>query len=364
MVKPADPYSWDVIVYLERMVLGHYKQPTVPDRFFAGSVLLAIFTAKRFGGDIQKIHMKQVVTLASNHAATGWGSKLKADLDAPKWFKVDPQLCIEQPWLIQWINLSPPINEKRDFVCPAPNESYKEWAVPMQHLEMGKAEKWFTRLLSLRCASSVIPEDERLKWTKNPRLHGVKHTLPTLLAEIGHGDLDIQEITGHEPLKYVRHYSRKANTRQGHMRNDAMEYVRIMGGFVQRQDQSIGILREEFIPSHEMEENIVIPNPILNKKRRISKVEKSLGELSPIGNRLVEDIPQKRRKPISTSQIEIESDPFAIRPSFHDMILNPISELMKSGSINRCPNTTSVSADASMRSHPPVPRAIERARDH
>ena len=192
------------------------------------------------------------------------------------------------------------------------------WAIPMQHLEMGKAEKWFTRLLSLRCAYSVIPEDERLKWTKNPRLHGVKHTLPTLLAEIGYGDLDIQEITGHESIKYVRHYSRKANTRQGHMRNDAMEYVRIMGGFVQRHDQSIGVLKEEFLPSHEMGETREIPNSVLNKKRRTSKVEKSLGESNPTGGRLVEDIPQERRKPFKNHHAQIEDDPFVIRPSFRD----------------------------------------------
>jgi hypothetical protein len=361
LAKPADPYSWNVIVYLERMVLGHYKQPTVPDRFFAGSVLLAIFTAKRFGGDIQKIPMKQVIILASNQAATGWGTKMRADLDMPKWFKVDPKLCIEQPWLVKWINMSPPVDEKRDFVCPAPSEDYKGWAAPMQHLEMGKAEKWFTRLLSLSCARTVVPEEERRKWAKNPRLHGVKHTLPTLLAEIGYGDLDIQEITGHESIKYVRHYSRKANTRQGHMRNDAMEYVRIMGGFIHRQDQSMGTLRDDFLPSHEKEENVMVPKPVLNKKRKISKVEKSLGELNPIGDSLVKDIPQKRKIPFQTSQKEKEYDPYAIRPSFHDMILNPISELMKSGSTNRCPNTTSISADASMRSHPPVPRAIGNA---
>ena len=147
------------------------------------------------------------------------------------------------------------------------------------------------------------------------------------------------------------------------MRNDAMEYVRIMGGFIHRQDQSMGTLRDDFLPSHEREENVMVPKPVLNKKRKISKVEKSLGELNPIGDSLVKDIPQKRNIPFPISQIEIENDPFAIRPSFHDMILNPISELVKSGSTNRCPNTTSISADASMRSHPPVPRAIGNARD-
>ena len=93
-------------------------------------------------------------------------------------------------------------------------------------------------------------------------------------------------------------------------------------------------------------------------------MEKSLGELNPTGGKLVEDIPQERRKTFKGHQAQIGNDPFAIRPSFHDMILNPISGLMKCSNTNKCPSTTSISADASLRSHPPVPRAIEGIRKY
>ena len=93
-------------------------------------------------------------------------------------------------------------------------------------------------------------------------------------------------------------------------------------------------------------------------------MEKSLGELIPIGRRLVEDIPQKRRKTFPNHPTQIGNDPFAIRPSIHDMILNPISGPMKCSNTNKCPSATSTPADASLRSHPPVPRAIEGIRKY
>ena len=84
----------------------------------------------------------------------------------------------------------------------------------------------------------MVPSDERLKQTKNPRIHGVKHTFPTILGGMGYTKYGIQEVTGHIHVRDAANYSKKAHKRQLSMRSSAISYTRSLVCKAQKTSQS------------------------------------------------------------------------------------------------------------------------------